>query len=186
MTENRSEPAVTPQEVLGFWFLETPPEKWFKRDEAFDLEIRQRFGDLHASLSEHVPDGWLGTRDGVLAAIIVLDQFSRNLHRGDGRAFANDQDALNLAFLAMERGWAHEYPERRRAFLYMPFMHCEDMRAQDRSVELFGEIGGENLEFAQMHRDVIAKFGRFPGRNAALGRESTAEEQRYLDEGGGF
>jgi uncharacterized protein (DUF924 family) len=177
---------IRPDEVLAFWFIETDSKLWFRRDEAFDNEIRSRFGDLHTALSKDVPDSWLATRDGVLAAIIVLDQFSRNLFRGSPRAFAQDTDALNLAHLAIERGWASDYPEHRRAFLYMPFMHAEDRRAQDRSVELFTELGGDHLDFAKLHQGVIARFGRFPGRNKALGRESTAEEQAYLDDGGGF
>ncbi|OWV34544.1 hypothetical protein B5C34_00195 [Pacificimonas flava] len=176
-----------PQDVLAFWFEESGPEQWFAKDAAFDEEIRRRFGTLREALAAHVPDDWLATADGLLAAIIVLDQFSRNLFRGSPRAFATDTDALNLTNLAIERGWDRDFAQDRRVFLYMPFMHCEDAYAQQRSVELFEDVGAEeNLEFAKAHRDVIDRFGRFPGRNEALGRTSTPEELAYLQEGGGF
>ena len=178
---------TTPQDVLRFWFEETDEEQWFACDAAFDAAIGRRFGDLHAAVAQEFPEEWLRTREGLLAGIIVLDQFSRNLHRGCPRAYASDVDALNLAHLAIERGWDEDYTPRERQFLYMPFMHTEDLRAQDRSVELFAALGlDEPLDFARRHRDVIRRFGRFPARNEALGRETTAKEQDYLAEGGGF
>lgn len=176
-----------PEEILTFWFEELEEDQWFKRDEKVDAEIRRRFGGLHERVAAEFPEDWLASRDGLLAGIILLDQFSRNLHRDDPRAYANDTAALNLAHLAIERGWDTDYPPAQRAFLYMPFMHTEDLRAQERGVELFTALGLEEYtKFAKLHRDVIARFGRFPARNAALERETTAAEQEYLDEGGGF
>ncbi|MGB3721822.1 MAG: DUF924 family protein [Pacificimonas sp.] len=187
MPESALTPVETPQDVLDFWFREVDKSDWFRGGAELDAKIAARFADLHGRLSDEVPDSWLASHEGVLAAIIVLDQFSRNLFRGDARAFASDGDALNLAHLAIERVWDGDYPDDERQFLYMPFMHVEDTRGQDRSVELFGLLDDdEPLRFADKHRDVIARFGRFPGRNTALGRESTAAEQRYLDDGGGF
>lgn len=185
------EPTVTALpdagDVLRFWFEEVDHKDWFRGSEALDERIRDRFLALHRMLAADVPCGWLKTRAGLLAAIIVLDQFSRNLYRGDPRAFASDTDALNLAHLAIERGWDTDYSDDERQFLYMPFMHVEDARGQDRSVELFSLLeDDEPLEFAKAHREVINRFGRFPGRNAALSRKSTAAEQAYLDDGGGF
>jgi|TARA_R100000501_G_scaffold13654_3_gene24919 uncharacterized protein (DUF924 family) len=178
---------TAPQDILTFWFDETPSELHFKQDDELDRRIRDRFGAVHEDLSNHIPDAWLATHDGLLAAIIVLDQFSRNLHRGSARAFAQDQDALHLAQLAIERGWDQDYSEEERQFLYMPFMHGENMDAQDRAVELFTALRGEERpEYALGHRDIIERFGRFPNRNAALGRETTPEEQSFLDEGGGY
>ncbi|MGB7405357.1 MAG: DUF924 family protein [Pacificimonas sp.] len=181
------EPGIDPGEVLRFWFEELDESDWFGGCEDVDRWIAERFGALHAALAKEVPDRWLATREGVLAAIIVLDQFSRNLHRDDAAAYANDSAALSLAHLAIERGWDADYDTAPRQFLYMPFMHVEDERGQARSVELFAELGdAETLKFAEAHRDVIDRFGRFPGRNAALGRQTTAAEQAYLGEGGGF
>lgn len=182
-------PAETlrPSDVLHFWFEQAGEEKWFKRTPDFDAEIRDRFAELHGLVTAEFPESWLSSRDGLLAGIIVLDQISRNLYRGDARAYASDADALNLANLAIERGWDQDYAPQERAFCYMPFMHAEDMRAQDRSVELFAALDHkDHLKYAESHREVIRRFGRFPGRNRALARRSTPEEQAYLDEGGGF
>lgn len=187
MSESAVAVVPGPEDVLSFWFEEAGQDRWFNGGEAFDAEIHARFGPLHERVAAEFPDAWLDSRQGVLAGIIVLDQFSRNLHRGNARAFASDTDALNLTNLAIERGWEGDYGDYERAFLYMPFMHAEDMRAQDRSVELYKALGlPEQLKFAHLHRDVIARFGRYPARNAALGRDTTPAEQAYLDAGGGF
>ncbi|MEO0501331.1 MAG: DUF924 family protein [Pseudomonadota bacterium] len=178
---------ASPAEILTFWFDKVGADGWFGGGADLDAKIAERFGDLHAALSDHVPDDWLATPAGLLAAIIVLDQFSRNIHRGTAAAFASDADAVHLTRLAMERGWDGAYPPDCRQFVYMPFMHGESMAHQDEAVRLFAAQGlEESLDFAKRHRDVIARFGRFPHRNAALGRTTTAEEQAYLDEGGGF
>jgi len=172
-------------EVLAFWFGETKAERRFAKDEAFDAEIRERFGELHARLTRHVPDDWLDNPEDLLAAVIVLDQFSRNLYRDDARAFADDAVALDLAHLALRRGYDELLSPEERQFLYMPFMHSEDVDDQDRAVELMEEIGNaEAADYARRHKAIVDRFGRFPHRNAVLGRESTPEEIEFLKEPG--
>ena len=173
-------------EVLDFWFG-LPPEKRFAKDDALDREIAERFGILRDRVLATEAAGWRDDPDALLAAIVLLDQFSRNLHRCAAQAFAADPLARALVDQAIARGWERRYPPDRRVFLYMPLMHAEDPALQALSVEAYEALGlKENARFARDHRDVIARFGRFPGRNAALGRTSTAEEQAWLDEGGGW
>ena len=172
-------------EVLAFWFGTLKPEQRFAKDDALDARIHERFGGLHARLSRHVPDDWLDNPEDLLAAVIVLDQFSRNLYRDDARAFAADPIALNLTRLAMRRGYDELLRPVERHFLYMPFMHSEDADDQDRAVELMEEIGNaEAADFARQHKAIIARFGRFPHRNAALDRESTPDEVEFLKQPG--
>ena len=177
-----TDPAI--QAVLDFWFGEIDPVAQFKRDDAVDAEIRARFGGLHARLSEEGTGGWRETPEGCLAAIIVLDQFSRNLYRDDSRAFANDATALALAKHAVERGYDAYLTDDQRKFLYMPFQHSEDPADQARSVELYKDFDAETLDFVRRHKEIVDRFGRFPHRNAALGRESTPEEETFLKEPG--
>ena len=172
-------------DVLAFWFDELKPEQRFARDAEVDATIRKRFGGLHGRLSQHVPDDWTANPQALLAAVIVLDQFSRNLYRDDPRAFANDGVALNLARLALKRGDDALMDEAQRQFLYMPFMHSEDADDQDRCVELMQETGNaEAVDFAKQHKAIIDRFGRFPHRNEALGRATTAEEAAFLEQPG--
>ena len=168
-------------EVLAFWFGTLKPEQRFAKHSALDDRIRERFGELHARLSRHVPESWLDNPEDVLAAVIVLDQFSRNLYRDDPRAFAGDPIALNLARFALQRGYDELLGNEERQFLYMPFMHSEDADDQDRCVELMDEIGNaEAADYARRHKAIVERFGRFPHRNAVLGRETTAEEAEFL------
>jgi uncharacterized protein (DUF924 family) len=174
-------------EVLRFWFDETRPETWFTRDDALDLEIRKRFGALHASLTEKVPAAATLTANGALATVIVLDQFSRNLFRNSPRAFACDQTALSITQDALRSGFDRELEANQRMFLYMPLQHSEDREIQRQSIELFTTLGNANaLNFAIQHRDIIERFGRFPHRNRVLGRESTPEEIAFLKTHSGF
>ena len=167
--------------VLRFWFEETPPERRFAKDPALDAEIRRRFGDLRDRVVADGALGWRSQPEHLLAAIVLLDQFSRNLHRDSAEAFAADGLALELTRHAIAMGWEDRYPPEQRAFLYMPLMHSEDAAVQAESVERFAALGiAENLKFAREHADVIAQFGRFPSRNAALGRAPTPAEQEYL------
>lgn len=171
--------------VLRFWLEETPAEKHFEQDAALDAEIARRFGPLRDAVLAGDGAGWGDTPDAILAAIILLDQFSRNLHRGSAEAFAGDALARSLAERAITRGWDADLPADRRVFLYMPFMHAEAPGDQERSVALFGdpELGiPDNLKYARDHAAVIECFGRFPVRNAALGRNSTPEEEAYLSQ----
>jgi uncharacterized protein (DUF924 family) len=171
--------------VLRFWFDEVPPEKRFARDEALDRTIAERFGALRERVVASDAAGWGNDPDTLLAAIILLDQFSRNIHRGTAAAFAADALALKLTKRAIILAWDDALPVERRAFLYMPMMHSEDPAVQAKSLIWFERLGNEeNLTYAREHEAVIARFGRFPSRNAALGRESTPEELEYLSQPG--
>lgn len=172
--------------VLKFWFDELAPKMRFTADPKVDEEIEHRFGALHRAAGRGMHDDWLETPGGALALIVVLDQFSRNLGRGTAAAFAHDGKALALARQAVASGHDLTYTENHRAFFYMPYMHAEDLQAQDDCVHLFTtRLPGSNyIQYAEKHRDIIRRFGRYPHRNRLLGREMTPEEQKYLEEGG--
>jgi uncharacterized protein (DUF924 family) len=168
-------------DVLRFWFVERTPKDWFEKSWAVDLMIRDRFRWVHERLAQQVPPDVLDRPEGALAATLVLDQFSRHLFRGDGRAFAADRHAIAIAKLTVDRGFDRLFPTDKRQFVYLPFEHCEDRSEQERSMELFGELGmPENLHYAWLHKVIIDRFGRFPHRNTALGRVSTPEEIAFL------
>lgn len=170
------------KQVLRFWFEELPPEKHWARDSEIDRAIRERFGALHAELSEGVPPAWRRNREARLAAVIVLDQFSRNLFRDDGRAYAQDKAALRLADMAIASGDLDRLPPERGAFLVMPLMHAESLTDVDRSIRLLERIGRfDNARFGRIHRVPIERFGRYPARNKALGRETTLAEAAFLE-----
>lgn len=172
-------------EVLGFWFELLMPEQWFRGSSSTDDEVRELFGALREEVLASEAEGWRDTPDTILAAIIILDQFSRNIHRGTAEAFAADPLALTLTREALAKGWDKGLSKERAQFLYMPLMHAEDPAAQSLCLKYFEELGEpNNLEFARSHADVIARFGRFPSRNQALGRESTPVEQDYLSQPG--
>ena len=171
--------------VLDFWFGLTK-DRHFGKDEALDRTIAARFGGLRDRVLASGAAGWRDDPDTLLAAVILLDQFSRNIHRGTAQAFTADGLAVELTLAAIEQGQDRVLSPERRVFLYMPLMHAEDAGLQDLSVRMFEALGiEENAAFAREHRDVLRRFGRFPGRNAALGRETTAAEQAYLTETGG-
>ena len=184
------------QQVLDFWFgPEDQPgygearKEWFEKNDAFDEEIREKFGGLHAAVAQGLLDYfWKDSPLSNLAAVIVLDQFSRQLYRDDAKAFAQDGHALTLAKHALEQGFDQQVPEVHRMFFYLPFEHSENLEDQDRSVALFAQLdNAEWNRYAQAHRDVVARFGRCPHRNKTLGRESTPEEEAYLAQpGSGF
>lgn len=176
-------PLPQPREVLDFWFVGDEPRKaWFQKDPVFDDEIRSRFLRLWESAAAGSLEGWTATRDEALAYIVVCDQFPRNMFRGDARAFATDARALAAARGFVARQWHVELPEVRRLFVYLPFEHSESLADQERSLELFK--GHANHEYAVKHWEIVRRFGRFPHRNAALGRESTPEEVAFLREPG--
>lgn len=182
-----SGPGDAARSVLRFWFDEVGKDRWFAKDSTLDMEIARRFGPLREQVLASGAAGWRGNVETMTAAIILLDQFSRNIHRGSARAFEADPLALELAFEALDRGWSHSAPEDWRAFLLMPLMHSEDPAVQARCVTEFRRLGNSlNLDFAIQHRDQIERFGRFPGRNKALGRVSTPEEREALDAGAAF
>ncbi|MYH69375.1 MAG: DUF924 domain-containing protein [Gammaproteobacteria bacterium] len=173
------------EEVLKFWFDDLSPDDWFESDEAVDSHIRERFQELHEALREQVPEIWLSSARGCLAAVIVLDQFSRNMYRGTSRAFAADGAALSLAKEALMRGFDRELSIDERKFLYLPFEHSENPAEQARSMQLFSTLESElDLDYARRHKEIIDRFGRFPHRNAVLGRISTPEEIEFIKEPG--
>ncbi|MCC5858304.1 MAG: DUF924 domain-containing protein [Ectothiorhodospiraceae bacterium] len=179
---------MTAEDVLEFWFQELTPEQWFAKDAGLDREIGRRFGDVHRQAAAGECWTWRDSARGRLAEIIVLDQFSRNIHRDRPEAFVWDGMALVLAQEAIRAGADRELPPQRRAFLYMPYMHSESLRIHRRAMQLFAQPGLEtNLEFERKHKAIIERFGRYPHRNAVLGRESTAEELDFLKQpGSGF
>lgn len=185
------------QNVLDFWFL--PPDnpgygqsrvEWFRKDDAFDAQIRDRFGALIDAAIEGGLCAWDATPHGALARLIVLDQFTRNVYRGTPRAFAGDARALALAVALTQAGQDRQLAPMLRAFAYLPFEHAEDLAMQARAVELFQLLSQAQpgfdgmLDYAQRHQEVIARFGRFPHRNAILGRPSTPEEVEFLRQPG--
>lgn len=173
------------EEVLKFWFDDLSPDDWFESDEAVDSHIRERFQELHEALREQVPETWRSSARGCLAAVIVLDQFPRNMYRGTSRAFAADGAARSLAKEALMRGFDRELSIDERKFLYLPFEHSENPAEQARSIELFGTLESElDLDYARRHKEIIDRFGRFPHRNAVLGRISTPEEIEFIKEPG--
>ncbi|MEX2166832.1 MAG: DUF924 family protein [Methyloceanibacter sp.] len=179
--------ADTIDDILRFWFEEIAPKNWFRRDTVVDAAIKARFGEIYEELKAGVPAEWLAVPEGYLAAILVLDQFPRNMFRDDARAFAADDEVLALANRAIAKGFADKLAPRQRSFLYMPFQHSEDAADQARSVGLYTALGNPlNLDFALRHQAVIDRFGRFPHRNAMLGRASTEEEEAFLAKGAPF
>ena len=171
-------------EVLSFW-QEAGPDKWFNKDAAFDAEIAARFLETYEAAAAGHLSLWETAPDSALALTIVLDQFPRNMFRDSPRAFAADPAARGVASRALARGYDALVPEALRTFFYLPLMHSEDLADQARCVSLYEALGEPNgLAYARIHFDIIEKFGRFPHRNALLGRETTPEEQAFLDSGG--
>jgi uncharacterized protein (DUF924 family) len=168
--------------VNRFWFEELKPADWFSVRPALDEEILHRFGPIREDLKRHPPDPATFDADGLLAAVIVLDQFSRNIFRGSAEAFATDDLALKVADYAIETGLDKTMPPDRQLFLYMPFMHSESPATQARSIKLFGTLGmADQLKYAKHHKGVIDRFGRFPSRNVARAWVSTPAELRFLE-----
>lgn len=172
------------RDIIDFWFVEHSKDDWFGGKPEFDVALADRFSQTHPAVARGEAWAWRRTPDGRLAEIIVLDQFSRQLHRGEATAFAQDKMALVLSQEAIAAG-AHEgLDEDHRMFLFMPFMHAESLVIQREGVKLFSQFDDSLQKFMTGHHDTIARFGRFPFRNAALGRTSTAEETAYMAEQG--
>ena len=172
-------------EVLEFWFEELTPEDWFRNSDETDALCRSRFMDIHKAVAALPANAvWTSSRR-ALATIIVLDQFPRNMFRGTPRAFATDPLARDVALGAVERGLDREFDVHGRCFMYLPFEHSEDLADQELAVSLFTALGdADYTRYAIAHRDIIARFGRFPHRNAFLGRPSTPEELAFLEQPG--
>lgn len=179
---------VGPEEILSFWLDEVGPDKWYAQEDALDAEIRKRFLLTWEGAQAGQFSMWLTYPSGSLAYIILNDQFSRNMFRGDAKAFSSDRAALAAAKSAVDRGWDLKIDEPARQFFYMPLMHSENLCDQDRCVRLLCErmpkTGASNLLHARAHREVIRTFGRFPFRNAALSRPATGPEADYVSAGG--
>jgi uncharacterized protein (DUF924 family) len=175
--------ATAPADVIAFW-RDAGEQAWFRKDAAFDSAFRARFLDSHERAAAGRLDQWAQTPDGALALVLLLDQFPRNVFRGDARMFATDPRAVAAAEAAIAAGHDSAVDEQLRVFLYLPFEHAEDLALQDRCVALCAPLREDYLRFAIVHRDIIARFGRFPHRNAVLGRESTPEELAFLADGG--
>jgi uncharacterized protein (DUF924 family) len=169
--------------VVDFW-REAGPQRWFRKDAAFDAQFRTRFLALHERAAAGELDDWSATAPGALALLILLDQFPRNAFRGGARMYATDAQARRIARLALARGLDEQVPTELRNFMYLPLMHSEDAADQDLCVARTAALGGEAQRFALHHRDIIRRFGRFPHRNEVLGRASSEEEQRFIAQGG--
>jgi uncharacterized protein (DUF924 family) len=175
-----------PVELLDFWIGEIGPKGWFNGSDAVDIACRERFFDLWQAAHDGGLEHWVEGPSGTLAYLVLTDQFPRNMFRGEARAFATDARARAAARRAVALGWDIAVPEPERTFFYLPFEHSEDLADQEWSVELYSARMVEDAEFllhAKAHREIIARFGRFPFRNAALGRVTTAKEQAFLEEG---
>jgi uncharacterized protein (DUF924 family) len=179
-----STPVASPADVLAFWRA-AGADKWFKKDSAFDAEIVARFAETQRAAAAGALSHWTETAEGALALLIVLDQFPRNMFRGDARAFATDAQARTIAESAIARGFDQAVPSAERMFFYLPFEHSESMADQERCIALMHATGDADLvKWAKLHADIIRRFGRFPHRNTCLGRATTREEQAFLDSGG--
>lgn len=179
MTHSR----LSPADVVRFW-QDAGPDAWFTKDETFDRRFRDRFLDAHFAAARRELDGWRASPDGYLALLVLLDQFPRNVFRGTGHMYATDPLARAIAREADAAGADTGIDPALRVFLYLPYSHAEDLACQHRAVELNRRIGAPYLDHALGHRAIIERFGRFPHRNRILGRETTPEEQAFLDEGG--
>ena len=183
MSPNNSAP--TPADILAFW-REAGRDRWYEKDDAFDAEVRRRYLELWRAAAAGELSSWEASDDGALALVIVLDQFPRNMFRGDARTFSSDAKAREVAHRALARGVDARVDPSLLEFLYLPFEHSEHLPDQLRCVELFRNTdNAENLRYAEEHADIIRRFGRFPHRNRVLGRATTPEEKAFLD-GGGF
>ena len=172
-------------DVLRFWFDELGADAWFRKDAATDETIRSRYSILYEVLAKWPAQAALASPERALATVLILDQFPRNLFRGSAQAFAADELAREVARGAIEKGFDEGFDKNRRLFFYLPFEHSENKADQARSVELIASLGDPNLlDWAVRHRAVVDRFGRFPHRNAVLGRFSTAEEEAFLAEPG--
>ena len=180
-------PAKSPQEVRDFWFSDEMRPYWFKKSDQIDRSIAERFGDTYeAAFAGDLPH-WMHNAADALALTIVQDQFPRNMFRGSARSFESNDQALATAKMALSQGFDQDTEPTARQFFYLPFMHSEDLADQEMSVRLYQALGNQHsLHFAREHRDIIARFGRFPHRNAVLGRDTTPAEAEFLKTHDGF
>ena len=179
-------PADLARAVIQFWCAELKPEQHWQKDPKLDRHIAERFGKIREEVLGTRAEGWRDTPETLVAAIILLDQFSRNMFRGSARAFEGDSLALELSKEALAKGWIDKLPKPLPGFMLMPLQHSENLEDQERSVAEFRNRDPLNYKYALLHRDQIRRFGRFPGRNQALGRVSTPEEREVIERGETF
>lgn len=178
---------MSPQSLNDFWFDPEHEKLWFRSTVQFDQQILAQFETLWLAARSGQLSHWAQTAEGALALVILLDQMPLNMYRGQPASFATEKLSLAVAGSAVSRHLDQQLPDKGKAFLYMPFMHSEDLADQDRSVEFYEAAGmSDNLRFARHHRDIVRRFGRFPHRNAILGRRSTPEEDAWLASGKAF
>ena len=182
---NASHALPTARDVVAFW-RDAGYAKWFRGGEAFDAEVRARLETAHFAAARRELEGWMDEAEGALALLVLLDQVPRNIFRGSAHSYATDPLALHYARRMLEAGQDQEIDGPLRMFCYMPFEHSEDLLDQEQAVALMRDLGDEALDYAVQHHGIIERFGRFPHRNHALGRVNTADEQAWLDAGGGF
>ena len=179
-------PAELAHAVIHFWCEELTPEQHWKKDEGVDRHIAERFGKVREEVLRTKAAGWRDSPETLAAAIILLDQFSRNMFRGSAKAFEGDGLALELCKEALAKGWIDRLPKPLQTFFLMPLQHSENIEDQERAVAEFQGRDPLNYKYALAHRDQIRRFGRFPGRNQALGRVSTPEEREVIRRGETF
>ncbi len=178
---------MSPETIIDFWFAESSRGLWFKSTPEMDAQLRDRFIDIWLAAAEEKFSAWEESPTGALALAIILDQFPLNMFRGKPLTFSTEAQARTIARAAIDRQFDKTLTDEQKCFIYMPFMHSEDMTDQDRSIELFDQSGlEESIRFAHHHRDIVQRFGRFPHRNEILGRHSTQEELDYLASPEGF
>lgn len=179
--------SADPEQVLDFWFSADTRPFWFRSTPEFDARLHERFVDVWQAAARGELEAWNATPEGALALVIILDQFPLNMFRGQAESFSTEALSREVAHKAIDRGWDRDLDDAGRAFLYLPFMHSEARDDQERSVQLFRDADlVDNLRWAEHHREIIQRFGRFPHRNAALGRESSGEELEWLASKGAF
>lgn len=175
------------QEILDFWFVKTTPEQKYKKDDVFDAKVTQRFKSVYEQVMIGETEQWRETSEGRLAEIIVLDQFARNMFRGDAQSFLGDDLALKLSREALLEKADEDFPQEKRQFFYMPFMHSESRAVHVEALKIFQEKSDEGgLKYEIMHKEIIDQFGRYPHRNEVMGRQSTLEEVEFLKQHSGF
>jgi len=175
------------QDIIDFWFDEKNKPLWFNSNPVFDAELKEEFEDTYIAACDGELSDWEQQAEGLLALVILFDQFPLNMYRGDTKSFATEERSRSMAHQAIDKGWDKQLSNDQKAFLYMPFMHSEDLQDQDKGIFLFEQAGlKDNARFAHHHRDIIQRFGRFPHRNSILNRENTDAEKNYLISGEAF
>ncbi|VAW91143.1 FIG027190: Putative transmembrane protein [hydrothermal vent metagenome] len=174
-------PNLISQDLIDFWFSDRVSKLWYSSTPEFDKEVNDKFSSMYNAACDGELDNWRATANGCLALIILFDQYPLNVFRGDKKSFATETQALEIAQYCIDQGLDQQLTKTQQSFVAMPFMHSEQIAHQELAIKLYNNISPNNLEFAHHHYDIIKKYGRFPHRNKILGRQSTPEEQAYLE-----